>query len=47
MAKISKYIKLDKNVLLEYVYNDGNLIGEKYKILVDSRTKNKSYIATA
>lgn len=46
MAKISKYIKLDKNVLLEYVYNDGNLIGEKYKILVDSRTKNKSYIAT-
>ena len=28
MAKISKYIKLDKNVLLEYVYNDGNLIGE-------------------
>ena len=46
MAKISKYIKLDKNVLLEYVYNDGNLIGEKYKVLVDSRTKKKSYIAT-
>lgn len=46
MAKISKYIKLDKNVLLEYVYNDGNLIGEKYKVLVDSRTRKKSYIAT-
>ena len=46
MAKISKYIKLDKNVLLEYVYNDGNLISEKYKILVDSRTKKRSYIAT-
>ena len=46
MAKISKYLKLDKNVLLEYVYNDGNLIGEKYKILTDSRNKKKSYIAT-
>jgi hypothetical protein len=46
MAKISKYIKLDKNVLLEYVYNDGNLISEKYKILIDSRTKKRSYIAT-
>lgn len=46
MAKISKYLKLDKNVLLEYVYNDGNLIGEKYKILIDSRTRKRSYIAT-
>ena len=46
MAKISKYLKLDKNVLLEYVYNDGNLIGEKYKILTDSRNKKRSYIAT-
>ena len=45
MAKISKYIKLDKNVLLEYVYNDGNLIGEAYKILLDSRDRKQSYIA--
>ena len=46
MAQTSKYIKLDQNILLEYVYNDGNLIGEQYKILTDSRTRKKSYIAT-
>ena len=45
MAKISKYVKLDKDILLEYVYNDGNLIGEQYKILVDSRTRRQSYVA--
>ena len=45
MAKISKYIKLDKNILLEYVYNDGNLLSESYNILVDSRDRRQSYIA--
>ncbi len=46
MAKISKFIKLDKNILLEYVYNEGNLISEPYDILVNSKDKNQSYIAT-
>jgi len=46
MAKISKYIKLDKDILLEYIYNDGNLIGEKYKILIDSRNQSRGYVAT-
>ncbi len=45
MAKISKYINLDKNVLLEYVYNDGNLISEPYNILVNSKTRKNSYVA--
>ena len=45
MAKISKYVKLDKDILLEYIYNDGNLIGEQYKILIDSRDKKQSYVA--
>ena len=44
MAKISKYLKLDKDILLEYIYNDGNLIAEKYKILLDSRDRKQSYI---
>ena len=44
MAKISKYLKLDKDILLEYIYNDGNLIAEKYKILLDSRDRRQSYI---
>jgi hypothetical protein len=46
MAQISKYINLDKNVLLEYIYNDGNLISEPYDILVDSKTRKNSYIAS-
>jgi len=45
MAKISKYVKLDKNILLEYVYNDGNLISDQYSILIDSRSGRRSYIA--
>ena len=44
MAKISKYLKLDKDILLEYIYDDGNLISEKYKILLDSRDRRQSYI---
>jgi len=45
MAKISKYVKLDRDILLEYIYNDGNLIGDQYKILIDSRSNTRSYIA--
>jgi hypothetical protein len=45
MAQISKYINLDKNVLLEYIYNDGNLISEPYNILVNSKTRKNSYVA--
>lgn len=45
MAKLSKYVKLDKDILLEYIYDDGNLITELYDVLVDSRTRNQSYIA--
>ena len=46
MSKISKYIKLDKNILLEYIYDDGNLIAEPYNILVNSKSKVNSYMAT-
>ena len=45
MAKISKYVKLDKDILLEYIYNDGNMVGDQYKILIDSRDGRRSYIA--
>jgi hypothetical protein len=45
MSKISKYVKLDKDILLEYIYNDGNLIGDPYDILVNSRDQKLSYIA--
>jgi hypothetical protein len=45
MSKVSKYVKLDKNILLEYIYNDGNLIGESYNILVNSKYKTQAYVA--
>lgn len=45
MSKISKFIKLDKDVLLEYVYNDGNLISEPYNILFNSKDRKQSYVA--
>jgi hypothetical protein len=45
MSKISKFVKLHKDVLLEYVYNDGNLISEPYNILVNSRDQRLSYMS--
>lgn len=45
MAKVSKFVKLNKDVLLEYVYNDGNLISEAYNILVNSKDRKRSYMA--
>jgi hypothetical protein len=45
MAKISKFVKLDKDVLLEYIYDDGNLISESYDVLLDSRDRSQSFIS--
>lgn len=45
MAKISKFVKLDKDVLLEYIYDDGNLISESYNVLLDSRDRSQSFIS--
>jgi hypothetical protein len=46
MARLSKYVKLHKDVLLEYVYDDNNLISEPYHILVNSKDRSLSYIAS-
>ncbi len=45
MAKVSKFVKLDKDVLLEYVYDEGNLLSESYTVLVDSRDRRQSFIS--
>lgn len=45
MAQLSKYISVNKDILLEYIYNDGNLIGEPYDILVNTRDQKLSYVA--
>ena len=46
MSKVSKYVKLDSSILLEYIYDDANLISEPYNILVDSRDRSQSYISS-
>lgn len=46
MSKISKFLKLDKNILLEYIYDSGNLINEPYDVLVNSRSSNNSYLSS-
>ena len=33
--RVSKYIKAHKDILLEYIYDDGNNISEKYDILLN------------
>lgn len=45
MAKTSKFIKLDKNLLFEYIYDDSNNLSESYNLLVNNKDKNISYIA--
>jgi hypothetical protein len=47
MAKTSKFVKLDKNVLLEYIYDDSNFLTESYDILVNNKDRNNSYVATS
>jgi len=43
--RVSKYIKPDKNILIEYVYDDGNNIGDPYEILVNIKDNTYSYMA--
>ena len=45
--RVSKFIKLNKNILLEYIYDGDNNIGDPYKILLNNKNNqnNYSYIA--
>lgn len=43
--RVSKFIKVDPSVLIEYIYNDQNLIGEDYKILVNAQDEKQSFIS--
>jgi len=47
MAKISKFVKLNKDILLEYIYNDANLLSEPYNILVNSKDRTTGYFSTS
>lgn len=46
MSNVSKFLKVDKNVLIEYKYNKGNIVIEPYNLLVNSRDRKQSYLAT-
>lgn len=41
--QISKFQKLDVDVLMEWVYDDSNFIAEDYRIIVDTLTENRSF----
>jgi len=43
--RVSKYIKAHKDILIEYIYDDGNNVSEGYKILVNSRDNTYSFVS--
>jgi len=45
--RVSKFIKVHKDVLIEYIYDDGNNISEPYKILLNIRDNSLSYVAAS
>jgi hypothetical protein len=45
MAKLSKFVKLDKNVLLEWIYDTSNIIQENYQVVSNLNTGIRSYIS--
>jgi hypothetical protein len=42
----SKYVRIDNNVLLEYIYDDGNLISEPYSVYINSNTNVRGFLST-
>lgn len=42
----SKFVRVDNNILLEYVYDDGNLISEEYSIIYNTNNLVYSFIST-
>lgn len=44
--KTSKYIKVDNNVLIEYIYDDNNNVSENYQIVTDKRTGDSLFLST-
>ena len=45
--RISKFIKLEKNILLEYIYDDDNNISERYKILKNIKDGSYTYMSNS
>lgn len=45
MSKVSKFTKVDKNILVEYIYDDENNISEGYDVLVNTKDRKQSYLS--
>jgi len=43
---VNKFLKLNQNVLLEWIYNDTNLISENYHIITNLQDKTRSFFST-
>jgi len=41
----SKFITIDENILIEYIYDDDNLIGEPYNILTNTITAIRCFVS--
>src|ERR1022692_4703398 len=46
MSVTQKFAKVDKNVLVEYIYDDGNLLSEQYKVITNIKSGVNSFIST-
>ena len=44
--RYSKFINISENILVEYIYDDNNLIGEPYNILYNSTTNTSCFVST-
>lgn len=42
--QLSNFINLDPNILLEYIYNDQNLISTPYEILINTKLGERSFM---
>lgn len=42
----SKFIRVDSNILIEYIYDDGNLISEPYSVVFNTNTEVFSFLSS-
>jgi hypothetical protein len=48
MAKVSKYVKLNQNVLMEWTFDNQNFVAENYKIVTNlNENKKRSFLSTS
>ena len=47
MAKVSKFMKLNPNILMEWIFDSENYVGENYKVITNlNENKKRSFLST-